>query len=55
MRLAENVKIHDLHTTAQLFWGISLQLRYVSGKKFVKQQYLLNISSQYGVLRPTND
>jgi len=38
------------------FWAISLQLRHVStiGKKLVKQQYVLHISSQYGELRPTN-
>jgi len=45
-------------------WGLShnfcraasSQLRHVSsiGKKLVKQQYLLHISSQYGELRPTN-
>ena len=36
--------------------AISLQLRHVStiGKKVVKQQYLLYMSSQYGELRPTS-
>jgi len=36
--------------------SISLHLRHVStiGKKPVKLQYLLRISSQYGELRPTN-
>ena len=35
---------------------ISLQLRHIVtiGKKLVKQQYLLHMSSQYGELRPTN-
>jgi len=36
--------------------AISSQLRHVStiGKKLVKQQYLLHMSSQYGKLWPTN-
>jgi len=36
--------------------GISSQLRHVLtiGKKLVKQQYLLHMSSQYGELRPTS-
>ena len=37
-------------------WAISSQLRHVStiGKKLIKHQYLLNMFSQYGELRPTN-
>ena len=36
--------------------AISSQLRHIStiGKKFVKQQYLLHVFSQYGELRPTS-
>ena len=43
-----------LHTIAQLCRAISSQLRHVStiGKKFVKLQYLLHMSSQYGELCP---
>jgi len=42
-------------TITQLCWAVSLQLRHIStiGKKLVKQQYLLHMSSQYGKLRPT--
>jgi len=42
-----------LGTIAQLCHAVSSQLRHVStiGKKFVKQQYLLHMSSQYGELR----
>jgi len=62
MRLAENTgrkkvaKNRHLGTIAQLCRAISLQLRHVStiGKKLVKQQYVLQMSSQYGELRPTN-
>ena len=45
-----------LGTIAQLRWAISSQLRHVStiGKKHVKQQYLLHMSSQYGELQPTS-
>jgi len=63
-RLAANAgpkispKIRHLRTIAQLCRaiGLSSQLRHVStiGKKFLKQQYLLQRSSQYGELRPTN-
>jgi len=60
--LAENTgcknytKIRHLSTIAQLCPAVSLQLRHVStiGKKLVKQQYLLHISSQYGELWPTS-
>ena len=60
VRLAENTgrkkvaKNRHLGTIAQLCRTISLQLRQVStiGKKnFVKQQYVLHISPQYGELR----
>jgi len=62
MWLAENTgrkndaKNHHLGTIPQLCRVISLQLRHVStiGKKFVKQQYLLHMSPQYGELRPTS-
>jgi len=45
-------KIRYLGTITQLCWAVSLQLRHVStiGKKLVKQQYLLHMSS----LWPTN-
>ena len=61
-RLAENTgrkkvaKNRHLGTIAQLSRAISSQLRHVSttGKKLVKQRYVLHTSSQYGELRPTN-
>jgi len=61
-QLAENTgrknyaKNHHLRTIAQLCLAMSSQLRHMStiGKKLVKRQYLLHISSQYGELRPTN-
>jgi len=61
MRLAENTgrkkvtKNRHLGTIAQLCWASS-QLRHVStiGKKLVKQQYVLQMSPQYGDLRPTS-
>ena len=48
--------ICHLGTIAQLYWAISLQVRYVStvGKKLVKQQYLLHIFPKYDELRPTS-
>jgi len=60
--LAENTgckkwpKIRHLGTIAQLCRAISSQLRHVStiGKKLVKQQYFLHMSSQYGKLRPSS-
>jgi len=60
--LAENTarkkwpKIRHLGTITQLCWAVSFQLRHVLriGKKLVKRQYLLHMSSQYGELRPTN-
>jgi len=62
MRLAENTerkkvaKNRHLGTIAQLCGAISSQLRHIStiAKKLVKQQYVLQISPQYGELRPTN-
>ena len=47
-------KNRHLGTIAQLCRAISSQLRHVStiGKKLVKQQYLLYMSSQYGELGP---
>jgi len=62
MRLAGNTgckndaKNCHLRTVAQLCRVISSQLRHVStiGKKLVKQQYLLQMSSQYGKLPHTN-
>jgi len=62
MRLAGNAgpkklpKIRYLGSITQLYRAISSQLRHVStiGKKLLKQQYLLHMSSQYGKLRPTN-
>jgi len=64
-QLAENAvpkkspKICHLHTIAQVCRAVSSQLRHVSttGKKNLlgnKQQYLLQLSSQYGELRPTS-
>jgi len=49
-------KNRHMGTIAPLCWAISSQLRHVSTirKKFVKQQYLLHMSSQYGELRPTS-
>jgi len=58
-RLAENTgrkKSPKIRTIAQLCRAVSLQLRHVSaiGKNQVKQQYLLQTSSQYGKLQLTN-
>jgi len=61
-RLAANAgpkkvaKNRQLGTIPQICRAISSQLRHVStiGKKFVKQQYLLHMPSQYGELRPTS-
>jgi len=49
-------KNSHLGTITQLCWAISLQLRHVStiGKKLVKQQYVLQMSPQYGELRPAS-
>jgi len=43
----QDEKIRHLHTIAQFCHAISSQLRHVStiGKKLVKQQYLLHMSS----------
>jgi len=61
-RLAENrgrkkvAKNRHLGTIAQLCRAISSQLRHVStiGKKLIEQQYVLQMSPQYGELRPTS-
>jgi len=61
-RLATNAgpkkvaKNRRLGTIPQLCRAISSQLRHVStiGKKLIKHQYLLYMSSQYGELRPTS-
>jgi len=52
---AEHKNSH-LGTITQFCRAVSLQLRHIStiGKKLVKQQYLLHMSSEYGKLRPTN-
>jgi len=49
-------KNRHLGTISQLCWVISSQLRHVSitGKKLVKQQYLLHAFPQYGELWPTS-
>jgi len=61
MRLSEtgckkSPKICHLRTIVQLRRAISWQLRHIStiGKKVVKQQYLLQMSPQYGELRPSS-
>ena len=43
------------HNFVTLYQAVSSQVRHISiiGKKPVKQQYLLNMPSQYGELRPT--
>ena len=48
--------LRHLGIIAQLCRAISPQLKHVStnGKKHVKHQYLLHMSSQYGELRPTS-
>jgi len=59
-RLAANTgrkkvaKNRHLRTIAQLCRAISFQLRHIStiGKKLVEQQYLLQMSPQYGELSP---
>ena len=62
MRLAENAgrkkspKSRHLRTIVQLCRAISSQLRHALtiGKTLVKQQYLHQMSPQYGELRPTS-
>jgi len=51
-----SAKNHHLRTIAQLCLAVSLQLKHESKiiKKLVKQQYLLQMSTQYGELLPTN-
>jgi len=57
-RLTENTGCKNRHlcTIAQLCRAIYSQLRHVLtiGKKLVKQQYLLQMSAQYGEHRPTS-
>jgi len=52
----QDPKNRYLRTIAQLCRAISSQLRHVStiGKKLVKEQYLIHMSSQYGERWPTN-
>ena len=49
-------KNRHLVTIAQICRAISSQLRHIStiGKRLVKQQYLIQMSPQYGELQPTN-
>ena len=49
-------KSPSAHHRATISRALSSQIRHVStiGKKLVKQQYLLHMSSQYGELRPTS-
>ena len=54
-------KIHHLRTVVQLCWAIRSYLSILATKahidnwkKIVKHQYLLQMSSQYGELRPTS-
>jgi len=59
MKFTHYAKNRHLRTIVQLCRAISSQLRHVltfdnRGKKLVKQQYLLHMSSQYGELQPTN-
>jgi len=53
---AKVAKNRNLGTRAQLCRATSSQLRHLStmGKKLVKQQYLVQMSPQYGELRPTS-
>jgi len=57
MQVAQNASCKHRHLRAivQLCWAIYSQLRHVSTtrKKLVKQQYVLQISLQYGELWPT--
>jgi len=55
-RTQKRCKNRYLGTIAQLCRAESSQLRHMStiGKKLVKQQYVLHMSSQYGELRPTS-
>jgi len=50
------IKSRHLGTIAQLCRAVSSQPRHVStiGKKLVKQQYVLHMSTQYGECRPTS-
>jgi len=56
MQDAKMTKNRHLRTIAQLCRAISSQRRHIStiGKKLVKQQYLLQMSLQYGELLPTS-
>jgi len=53
--MQNSLSVH-LRTIAQVSRAISSQLRYLStiGKKLTKQQYVLQMSPQYGELRRTN-
>ena len=42
------------HRTTMSGCIFATKTRIDNGKKIVKQQYLLHMSSQYGQLRPTN-
>ena len=55
-RTQNDAEKRHLRTIAQLCRAESSQLRHVSTiiKKFVKQQYLLHVTPQYGKLRPTS-
>jgi len=55
-RTKKSSKIRHLGTIAQLCRAISSQLRHIStiGKNLVKQQSVLQMSPQYGELRPTS-
>jgi len=50
----QDTKNRHLSTITQIYRAVSLQLRHVSttGKKLVKQQFVLHISPQYGELGP---
>jgi len=55
-KLQKSPKLRQLGTIAQICRAMSSQLKHIStiGKKLVKQQYILHLSSQYGELRPTS-
>jgi len=51
-----DTKNRHLGTIAQLCRAVSSQVKHVPtiGKKLVKQQYVVHMSSQYGEFRPTS-
>ena len=55
-KVAKNRHLSTIAQLYQLYRAMSSQLRHLStiGKKLVKQQYLLHMSSQYGKLQATN-